>query len=128
MLNGSVGFNITYREDGERDEGRLRELLEMVDFRKGEVDAQNLDALLALNANELSGGQKQKVSIVKALYKEPELLVLDEPTSALDAGSRKRLADYLKSHAKGRITILVSHDRELLDIADEVVRLGKERE
>lgn len=128
MLNGSVGFNITYREDGERDEGRLRELLEMVDFRKGEVDAQNLDALLALNANELSGGQKQKVSIVKALYKDPELLVLDEPTSALDAESRKRLADYLKSHAKGRITILVSHDRELLDIADEVVRLGKERE
>lgn len=127
MLNGSVGFNITYREDGERDEGRLRELLEMVDFRKGEVDAQNLDALLALNANELSGGQKQKVSIVKALYKDPELLVLDEPTSALDAGSRKRLADYLKTHAKGRITILVSHDRELLDIADEVVRLGKER-
>lgn len=128
MLNGSVGFNITYREDGERDEGQLRELLEMVDFRKGEVDAQNLDALLALNANELSGGQKQKVSIVKALYKDPELLVLDEPTSALDAGSRKRLADYLKTHAKGRITILVSHDRELLDIADEVVRLGKERE
>lgn len=127
MLNGSVGFNITYREDGERDEGRLRELLEMVDFRKGEVDAQNLDALLALNANELSGGQKQKVSIVKALYKNPELLVLDEPTSALDAESRKRLADYLKSHAKGRITILVSHDRELLDIADEVVHLGKEQ-
>lgn len=127
MLNGSIGFNITYREDGERDEERLRELLEMVDFRKGEVDARDLDALLALNANELSGGQKQKVSIVKALYKDPELLVLDEPTSALDAGSRKRLADYLKAHAKGRITILVSHDQELLDIADQVVRLGKDR-
>ena len=127
MLNGSVGFNITYREDGSGDKERLRELLEMVDFRKGEVDARNLEALLELNANELSGGQKQKVSIVKALYKDPELLVLDEPTSALDAESRKRLSEYLKAHAKGRITILVSHDRELLDIADEVVQLGKER-
>lgn len=126
MLRGSVGFNITYREDGTGDKERLKELLEMVDFWKREVDVQNLDTLLALNANELSGGQKQKVSIVKALYKDPELLVLDEPTSALDAESRKRLAEYLKAHAKGRITILVSHDKELLDIADEVVHLGKE--
>ena len=123
MLRGSVGFNITYREDGTGD----KELLEMVDFWKGEVDVQNLDTLLALNANELSGGQKQKVSIVKALYKDPELLVLDEPTSALDAESRERLAEYLKAHTKGRITILVSHDKELLDIADEVVSLGREK-
>lgn len=127
MLNGSIGFNITYQEDGKREDARLRELLEMVDFRKGELDWHDPEALLRLNANELSGGQKQKVSIVKALYKDPELLVLDEPTSALDAESRKRLADYLKAHAKGRITILVSHDQELLDIADEVVRLGKEK-
>lgn len=126
MLRGSIGFNITCRENGERDEERLKELLEMVDFRKGEVDTRDLEALLELNANELSGGQKQKVSIVKALYKNPQLLVLDEPTSALDAESRKRLAAYLKAHAKGRITILVSHDKELLDIADEVVHLGKE--
>ena len=127
MLCGSIGFNITYREDEKREDARLRELLEMVDFRKGELDWHDPEALLRLNANELSGGQKQKVSIVKALYKDPELLVLDEPTSALDAESRKRLADYLKAHAKGRITILVSHDQELLDIADEVVRLGKEK-
>ena len=126
MLRCSIGFNITCRENGERDEERLKELLEMVDFRKGEVDTRDLEALLELNANELSGGQKQKVSIVKALYKNPELLVMDEPTSALDAESRKRLAEYLKAHAKGRITILVSHDKELLDIADEVVHLGKE--
>lgn len=126
MLNGSIGFNITYREDGNVPEA-LRDLLEMVDFKKGEIDWHDPEALLKLNANELSGGQKQKVSIVKALYKDPQLLVLDEPTSALDAESRRRLADYLKSHAKGRITILVSHDRELMDIADEVVHLGKEK-
>lgn len=127
MLNGSIGFNITYQEDADTVPEALRELLEMVDFKKGELDWHDPEALLKLNATELSGGQKQKVSIVKALYKDPELLVLDEPTSALDAESRKRLADYLKSHAKGRITILVSHDWELIDIADEVVHLGTEK-
>lgn len=127
VLNGSIGFNITYLEDSNGDLEVLRELLEMVDFKKGELDWHDPEALLQLNAGELSGGQKQKVSIVKALYKKPELLVLDEPTSALDVESRKRLANYLKGHAQERITILVSHDQELIDIADEVVYLGEEK-
>lgn len=126
MLNGSIGFNITYQEERNEDLETIQELLKLLDFKKGDLDWHDPEAVLQLNAGELSGGQKQKVSVVKALYKNPELLLLDEPTSALDMESRKRLAGYLKDHAQGRITILVSHDQELIGIADQVVRMDKE--
>lgn len=124
MLDGTVGFNVTYREVGGGDTERLEELFETVNFTNGETDCGDLEELLALDAATLSGGQKQKVSIVKALYKNPRLLVLDEPTSALDAESRHRLAGYLRAHAAGRITIIISHDRELMDLADQVITMG----
>lgn len=126
MLSGSVGFNVTYQEDGHYDIKLLRELFKAVSFSNDEENYNNLGELLALDAAALSGGQKQKVSIIKALYKNPQLLLLDEPTSALDIDSRHRFAQYLRDHAFGRITILVSHDQELLDMADEVVRIGDE--
>lgn len=126
MLSGSVGFNVTYLEDGHYDIELLRELFQAVSFSNGEANYNNLEELLALDATTLSGGQKQKVSIIKALYKNPQLLLLDEPTSALDTESRHRFAQYLRDHAHGRITILVSHDQELLDMADEVVNIGDE--
>lgn len=122
MLSGSVGFNITYREEGPYDTQALAPLFETVNFQNGETKTP--EQLVALDASALSGGQKQKVSILKALYKNPQLLVLDEPTSALDASSRQRLAQYLRATATDRITILVSHDQDLIDIADEVVTIG----
>lgn len=122
MLSGSVGFNLTYQEEGPYDTQALALLFETVNFSNGE--AHTPQELVSLDAASLSGGQKQKVSIMKALYKNPQLLVLDEPTSALDAASRQRLAKYLRATSGSRITILVSHDPELIDIADEVVTIG----
>lgn len=124
MLSGSVGFNLTYQEEGPHDAQALAPLFETVNFSNGE--AHTPQELVSLDATALSGGQKQKVSIIKALYKNPQLLVLDEPTSALDASSRQRLAQYLRATAADRITVLVTHDQELIDIADEVVNIGNE--
>lgn len=73
----------------------------------------------------LSGGQKKKESIAKALYKNPRLLLQDEPTSALDAERCRKLARYLNAHAEGRITILISHGEPLIDTADEVIFIAQ---
>ena len=81
-----------------------------------------MDALLALNANELSGGQKQKVSIVKALYKDPELLVLDEPTNGLDPIGISDLRKLIRSFPEQGITVILSSHMlsEVQQTADEI--------
>lgn len=82
--------------------------------RVGEV-AQMLDItdILARKPSELGGGQKQRVSLARALVREPDVFLMDEPLSHLDAALRSHMRTELKRlHAQvGRTTILVTHDQ-----------------
>ena len=72
------------------------------------------------NPHELSGGEQQRVGIVRAMIGEPKILLMDEPFSALDAISRKQLQSLTKDLHKefGMTTIFVTHD------TDEALKLG----
>ena len=74
----------------------------------------------------LSGGEKQKVSIVRGLIKNPSLIIMDEPISALDTESINILKKELSKRKKDAIIILISHNEELFDIIDEFIELPKD--
>ena len=71
----------------------------------------------------LSGGEEQKIGIVRQLLQMPAVMLFDEPTSALDARSRSSLTQLLVKMKSQRIIILVSHDEELLNACDVVIPL-----
>ncbi len=74
---------------------------------------------------DLSGGEKQRVSIARALMADPKLILADEPTANLDSVSGHNVMELLRDVAKkeNRAVIIVSHDMRLLDIADRVLWL-----
>lgn len=61
--------------------------------------------------DELSGGQRQRVCIIRALVKNPKLILADEPTGALDSKTGKDILNILKNLSKDRLVIVVSHDQ-----------------
>jgi len=67
------------------------------------------------SAANLSGGEKQKLSILRALVKAPDVIVLDEPTSALDTNSKTALMAYLNEVKRDKIIIVITHDAEFVD-------------
>lgn len=78
--------------------------------------------------SELSGGEQQRIGIVRAIIGEPKILLMDEPFSALDAISRKQLQALTKNLHKefGMTTIFVTHDTdEALKLGDRIAVLQK---
>ncbi|MFC2098952.1 peptidase domain-containing ABC transporter [Bacteroidota bacterium] len=71
----------------------------------------------------LSGGEKQRVLIARAVYKQPEFLFIDEGTSSLDAENEKVIIDNLQGFFKGRTVVVVAHRLSTVRHADQIVVL-----
>ena len=72
----------------------------------------------------LSGGEKQRVSIARAIVNDPAVILADEPTGALDEHNAYKIMDLLKTISMNKLVIIVSHDEELMrKYADNIIRL-----
>jgi thiol reductant ABC exporter CydC subunit len=75
----------------------------------------------------ISGGQRQRLALARALLADPPLMILDEPTAHLDPGSRRALTTDILTVTEGRATLLITHDLDGLDQVDEIVLLDHGR-
>ena len=121
-------------ETGDGSEIELAEVLHFIDHTDGwNLDARIKAASTALGTppldapiTDLSGGEKRRVALCRALACQPDLLLLDEPTNHLDAESIRWLEDYLKGFAGA--VIFVTHDRYFLDvIATRIIEIDHGR-
>lgn len=72
----------------------------------------------------LSGGEKQRAAIARALVKEPEIILADEPTSALDEKMNEKVLDlFMQLKNKNVITVIVTHDNAIAEKFDRVIRI-----
>jgi ABC-type multidrug transport system fused ATPase/permease subunit len=81
------------------------------------------DSWVAEKGRTFSGGQRQRLVLVRALALDPEVLVLVEPTSAVDAHTEARIAARLRAQRAGRITVVTSSSPLVLGAVDEVAFL-----
>lgn len=73
---------------------------------------------------KLSGGQKQCISIARAILTKPQILILDESTAALDAGNRLRVDNAIRNLMHGKTTLTISHQSGSIMSADRVIAIA----
>ena len=114
----------------------LENIILPMDIRKIKIDYKELDYLLKyFNVNhiknhkvkDLSGGEKQRIAIIRSLIKKPDILLLDEPTSALSSNYLEKLLSYLNKIKKDKIVIIVTHDKSLASCCDELIKINKSK-
>ena len=91
------------------------------DFQQFGLDG----AALSLPARKLSGGQKRRAALLRALWAESDTLLLDEPFTGMDPETMKKAAALLKARCQDRNVLLATHDREAIEtLGWQVVELG----
>jgi ATP-binding cassette, subfamily C, bacterial CydC len=83
------------------------------------------DTPVGAHGAAISGGQRQRLALARALLADPALVILDEPTAHLDTESRRALTADILTATRGRATLLITHDLHGLDQVDEIVVLDQ---
>ena len=81
------------------------------------------DYYLSENGRELSGGQRQALTLARAIVRKPKILLLDEPTSSMDQSTEKLVIDNLNTYFSDQTVILVTHRMSLLKMVNRVIAL-----
>ena len=123
LLTGTIRENITLDRPGVDDAEMLRvaKITGAHEF-VGRI-ANGYDLRLADRGESLSGGQRQAISLARALIGDPRLLVFDEPTASMDAESEDALLNRMLPELEGRTCFIITHRPSLLKLATRIILL-----
>lgn len=125
LFYGTIRDNVAYARDAEESE--ILNALELAGASEFISQLSNgLDTMVGDRGVMLSGGQRARISLARALLKDPDLLILDEASAALDAETEKRIQQSLfdgSSGTKKRITIAVAHRLATIRNANEIIAM-----
>ena len=119
-FSGSIRELLTYGNE-DVDDDTLWKVLKKVDAEGFVKLLGGLDYEIGNNAEKLSGGQKQKLCLARALMNPRDIMLLDEATSALDVGATKHIQSLLDQRMRGKTMILVAHNISTVLNADKII-------
>ncbi|WP_420142458.1 thiol reductant ABC exporter subunit CydD [Sphingomonas sp.] len=122
IVAGSIRDNLCLGRD-EVDEACLRQVIERAGLLTLLRRPGGLDAPLDARGGGLSGGERRRIGIARAMLKDAPLLLLDEPTAHLDTAAELELIDTIRAACRGRTALIATHSIALAAVADRVVRL-----
>ncbi|EKO3413140.1 cysteine/glutathione ABC transporter ATP-binding protein/permease CydC [Vibrio fluvialis] len=118
ILNGSLRDNLIMAKPTAND-NELSAMLERVGLGKL-LEAPGLDAWLGDGGRQLSGGEKRRIGIARALLHDGPILLLDEPTEGLDKQTEQQIMALFKSHFENKTVIFITHRLVELETMDAV--------
>ena len=122
LFYGSLKDNVMYNQEATDED--LENALRLAGAWDFVDDLQNgIDTMVGDRGAKLSGGQRARVSLARALLKQPSLLILDEASSALDAETERRIQENLLASGSDRATIAVAHRLSTIRNANEILSM-----
>ena len=126
LFKGTIRSNLTIGLDQELSDQELWQALEIAQAKDFVSEKEGLlDALVEEGGRNFSGGQKQRLSIARAVLRQASFLILDDATSALDTITESKLLKAIRENLPNTSLILISHRTSTLQMADQILLLDK---
>ncbi|MCK5529385.1 MAG: ATP-binding cassette domain-containing protein, partial [Kiritimatiellae bacterium] len=126
LIDDTIRANIAFGVSGEDvDEVKLQSIIDLAcltEFVKEQPDG--IDTVVGERGIRLSGGQRQRLGIARALYTEPEVLIMDEATSALDNKTESDVMQAIQNMKENRTLIMIAHRLSTVENCDKLYCLG----
>lgn len=127
VFNDTIANNIAVGED-HIDKQKLRRAVEIANIKEFiESLPLSYNTKIGNEGVGVSGGQKQRLFIARAVYKSPEYILFDEATSALDANNEKVIMENLEQFFKGKTAVVIAHRLSTVRHADKIIVLDQGR-
>ena len=124
LFNGSIKNNVSFEFDENLiDDKKVSQSLMSSQLEKFANTEEKMNYIINEGGGNVSIGEKQRIGIARALYKNPELIILDEPTSALDDNTAKNLIKFLREFRKKKTLIIISHDIKSLQFCNKIYEI-----
>jgi ATP-binding cassette subfamily B protein len=125
VFSESIARNLTVGEE-QIDKEKLKHAINVANIKELiETLPIGYNTKIGQDGQGLSQGQRQRLLIARAVYKDPEILLLDEATNSLDANTEKTILNNLTEFYKGRTVVVVAHRLSTVKNADQIVVLDK---
>ncbi|SHH71841.1 ATP-binding cassette, subfamily B, MsbA [Clostridium collagenovorans DSM 3089] len=131
IMQDTMLFNISIKENlriasSEATESQIVEACKIADIHDFIVTLpQGYDTVIGKNGTKLSGGQRQKIAIARALIKDAPILIFDESTSALDREAERTIINELNKISKNKTVIIISHRESTIEYCKRIVKLNE---
>ncbi len=126
IFDGSVAFNVTYGDNGKKKTtAKMKEAVEVAQAKEFVEKMENqYETHLASGGTNVSGGQKQRLSIARAIARDPEIYIFDDTFSALDYKTDAILRKQLKKYTKNATSLIVAQRIGTIMNADKILVLA----
>ncbi len=122
----SIKNNIIFGvEEDKIDEKKLNFVVNLSQLDNFIRDIGGIDKKINELGKNISGGQIQRIGIARALYNDPEILILDESTNNLDKETEENFIKSIKKISESKTVIIISHDTQPLEICDEIYEINE---
>ncbi len=130
LVNDTIRNNIAFGVNEDQiDDKKVENIIQRVFLQSFINDQPNkLHTMIGERGINISGGQKQRIGIARALYRNPEILIMDESTNSLDKITENDLINDMFKIKKDFTLVFISHNKEIFNQFDKVVQINKENE
>ena len=129
LLDDTIFNNIAFGIDANKiDKEKINKVIKLASLEKFIQKMPNgLDQIVGEKGIKISGGEKQRIGIARALYREPKILILDEPTSSLDESTEQSIIKELLNLKHVFTIILITHKLSNLNSADKIIKIENKK-